>query len=209
MQNAEHVTHCCISVLVHNVQCQTTAAFLTLYFTGGKKAVVWDKSVAVSISFLHEAPGLRRHAEVSVCLSFSNKATVVCAAPLGMSPHRSVFPSCPHFLPHQALEDYIMLCFREKCLKAFGLLGIFRYLGVGEFMCAFMCVCAHHCVCFNSLQRVYFAGGYLGTGWGCMTQDCVPREHTQSTSYFIISGRSSWHICQTQTYWLAPFYRRK
>lgn len=45
-------------------------------------------------SIICMAPGVRCHAEVSVCFCFSNKATAVCAAPLGLSPHRSFLPSC-------------------------------------------------------------------------------------------------------------------
>lgn len=62
-----------------------------------------------AINFPCEAPGVRCHAEVSVCRCLSNKATKVCAAPLGMSPQRSLLSSPPllpsfltpsHSLPH-------------------------------------------------------------------------------------------------------------
>ncbi len=55
-----------------------------------------------AINFLPEAPGVRSHAEVSVCFCLANKATAVHAALPGMSPHRSFLPSClahPSSLP--------------------------------------------------------------------------------------------------------------
>lgn len=98
----------------------------------------------MAINFLHEAPEVSCHAEVSVCLCLS-LTKPVCAAPLGMSvtssfPLLSSFltlpPSCPPVLPGSS-STYVMLYLRKQMSRGLWLspVGVFRYLGACERVC--------------------------------------------------------------------------
>lgn len=123
-----------------------------------------------AINFLHEAPWVGCHAEVSVCLCLSNKASLCCSTGDVTSqvlppllPHPSSLPSS---LPGSS-STYVTLYLRKQMSRGIWLspLGVFRYLGVYE-----LCVCAlAPSVCSFSILP--------SGGGGCMTQVSPENSH--------------------------------